>query len=244
MTETIPYGFESFSKKTIEYNSHIITLFSGIVIGFLINYFVTFMIPLPYWYGLGICLSLITVSIYFFLLYSPNASIGKAEEIVPEALHKFLHSYFNKFLTYVQLDWQDYAFHNKAISADGWQAPVRGVVVRTKQISSHQGDIKLEYPFLKIFKCKFEVKIFITSLTKIPEYRKVLITIRVNSLAKIHPKTNLVLKTLGVRLHHAINNPQIVYPNIPEKEWHSILKEIRPSVYKAYVDKKSKTSEN
>lgn len=78
MTEKIPVGFNALSDKMVEYHAHIITLFSGIVIGFL-NYIVAFMIPLPYWSGLAIGLTLLVFSAYLFLLYSPNALVGAAE---------------------------------------------------------------------------------------------------------------------------------------------------------------------
>jgi hypothetical protein len=236
MSETIPSGFQSFSDRTVQYHSHMVALFSGIVIGFLTNYIVTFMVPLPYYYGLGISVMLLVFSAYLFLLYSPDASIGEAHEVVPEALHQFLHSNFDKLLTYIKLDWEGYAFHKKTASAIGWQSPIMGVVVRTKQISSHQGDISLEYPFLRVLRCKFKITIFVTTLSKVPEYRKVVVTIQVNTLGRIHPKSNLLLRTLGIRLNHAITNPQIVYPNMPEQEWHAILKEIRPSVWEAFVN--------
>lgn len=236
MDETIPSGFQSLSEKTVQYHSHIVALFSGIVIGFLTNYLVTFMFPLPYWYGLSVSFVLLALSAYLFLLFSPDASIGDAEEIVPLALHEFLHANFDKLLCYIKLDWEGYAFHKKVVSASGWMASVSGVKVKTTQISAHQGGIELAYPFLRILKCKFKLSIFVTTLTEIPEYRKVIITIQMNALARLHPKSSIVLRTLGIRLHHAITNPQIVYPEIPKEEYHRILKEIRPSVWQAYVN--------
>lgn len=240
MSETISSGFQSLSERTVQYHSHVASLFSGIVIGFLTNYIVTFMFPLPYWYGLGLSFVLLALSVYLFLLYSPDAAIGAAEEVVPQALHEFLHSNFDKLLCYIKLDWEGFAFHKKAVSAIGWQAPVRDVSVRITQISSHQGKITLEYPFMRILKCKFKLNLFVTTLTEVPEYRKVIVAIQMNTFAKIHPKSNLVLRTLGVRLDHAITNPQIVYPNIPTDEYHKILKEIRPSVWQAYVNNPKK----
>jgi hypothetical protein len=240
MNETIPSGFQSLSEKTVQYHSHIVALFSGIVIGFLINYLVTFMFPLPYWYGLSISLVLLALSAYLFLLYSPEASIGNAEEIIPRSLHEFLYANFDKLLDYIKLDWEGYAFHKKVVSASGWMASVSKVKVKTTQISSHQGEIELVYPFLWILKCKFNLGIFVTTLTAVPEYRKVIVTIQMNALARLHPKSDLVLRTLGIRLHHAITNPQIVYPKIPDEEWHKILKEIRPSVWQAYVNDSQK----
>jgi hypothetical protein len=198
------------------------------------------MFPLPYWYGLSISLVLLTLSAYLFLLYSPEASLGNAEEIVPLALHEFLHTNFDKLLGYIKLDWEGYAFHKKVVSADGWMASVNRVKVKTTQISSHQGEIELVYPFLRFLKCKFKLSIFVTALTKVPEYRKVIVTIQMNALARLHPKSDLVLRTLGIRLYHAITNPQIVYPDIPDEEWHKILKEIRPSVWQAYVNDSKK----
>lgn len=240
MGETITSGFQSLSEKTLQYHSHIVALFSGIVIGFLTNYIVTYVFPLPYWYGLGLTFLLLGLSAYLFLLYSPEASIGEAEEIIPLTLHEFLHANFDKLLHYIKLDWEGYAFHKKAVSAIGWMAPVCGVKVNTTQISSHQGEIELTYPFLRVLNCKFKLKVFVTSLTEIPEYRKVMITIQMNGLAKLHPKSDLVLRTLGIRLHHAITNPQIVYPSISDEEYHKILKEIRPSVWQAYVGNRQK----
>lgn len=236
MNETIPSGFQSFSERTASYHSHIVALFSGIVIGFLVNYLVAFMFPLPYWYGLSVSLILLGLSIYLFLLYSPQASRWKAEEIVPQALHEFLHNNFDKLLNYIKQDWEGFSFRKKAVSASGWMAPIGGASVRTIQISSHQDEIELEYPFLRIFRCKFKLRIYVTKLTKVSEYRKVIVTIQINTLARLHPKSDLVLRTLGIRLHHAITNPQIVYPQIPKDEWHKILKEIRPSVWQAYVN--------
>jgi hypothetical protein len=240
MSESIPSGFQSLSERTTQYHSYIVALFSGVVIGFLTNYIVTFMFPLSYWVGLSLCFVLLALSIYLFLLYSPNASIGEAEEIVPQALHEFLHSNFDKLLCYIKLDWEGYAFHKKAVSAIGWQAPISAVKVTTTQISSHQGEIELSYPFLRIFKCKFKLSIFVTTITEIPEYRKVMVAIQMNAFARIHPKSDSVLRTLGIRLEHAITNPQIVYPEIPNEEYHKILKEIRPSVWNAYVNKPKK----
>ena len=235
MIETIPSGFQSISEKVIQYHSHVVALFSGIVIGFLTNYLVIYVFLLPYWYGLSLCFVLLALSAYLFLLYSPEASRGEAEEIVPQTLHEFLHANFGKLLDYIKLDWEGYAFHKKAFSADGWVASVSGVKVKTNQISSHQGEIEFSYPFLRVFKCKFKLIIFVTGLTEVPEYRKVMIAIQMNVLAKLHPKSNLILRTLGTRLHHAITNPQIVYPAISDEEYHKILKEIRPSVWQAYV---------
>jgi hypothetical protein len=234
MSETIPSGFQSISEKVVQYHSHVVALFSGIVIGFLTNYLVTYVFPLPYWYGLSICFILLAFSAYLFLLYSPEASLGEAEEIVPQTLHEFLHANFGKLLDYIKLDWENYAFRGVS-SATGWQAPIKRVQVKTTQISSHQGEIGLSYPFLRVFKCKLKLSIFVTVLTEVPEYRKVMIAIQMNVLAKLHPKSALVLRTLGIRLNHAITNPQIVYPQISDEEYHKILKEIRPSVWQAYV---------
>jgi hypothetical protein len=240
MNETIPSGFQSLSERTVQYHSHVVALFSGIVIGFLTNYLVTFVFPLPYEYGLSVSFVLLALSAYLFLLYSPEASIGDAEEIVPRALHEFLHANFDKLLCYIRLDWEGYAFRKKVVSASGWMASVDGVKVKTTQISAHQGEIELAYPFLRILKCRFKLSIFVTTLTEVPEYRKVIVTIQTNALARLHPKSDLVLRTLGIRLHHAITNPQIVYPEISDEEYHKILKEIRPSVWQAYVNNSQK----
>lgn len=236
MNETIPSGFQSLSEKTVQYHSHIVALFSGIVIGFLTNYLVTFMFPLPFWYGLGVSVALLFLSTYLFLLYSPEASIGDAEAIVPRALHEFLHANFDRLLHYIKLDWEGHAFHKNAIEFRGWMAPISGVQVKTTQISSQQGEIKLVYPFLRILKCTFKLGISVAKLTEIPEHRKVVVIIQMNSLARLHPKSNRVLRTMGIRLHHAITNPQIVYPEISDEEHHRILREIRPSVWQAYVN--------
>lgn len=235
MNQTLPSGFQSVTEKVLQYHSYIVALFSGTVIGFLINYLVTFMFPLPYWQGLILGLVLLVISVYLFLLYLPEASRGATEEVVPETLHEFLHANFDKLLHYIKLDWEGYAFHKKSVSADGWMAPISGVKVKTAQISPHQGKIELSYPFLRVLECKFRIEIFVTTLTKVPEYRKVMVGIQMNFLARLHPKSDLVLRTLGIRLHHAITNPQIVYPEISDEEYHKILKEIRPSIWRAYV---------
>ena len=114
MDSTISSGFQSLSGRTIQYHSHIISLFSGVVIGFLTNYIVTFMLPLPYWAGLSLGFVLLMLSAYLFLLYSPNASIGQAEEIIPKTLHEFLHSNFDKLLSYIKLDWKATLFIKNA----------------------------------------------------------------------------------------------------------------------------------
>lgn len=159
---------------------------------------------------------------------------------MPQPLHEFLHANFAKFLYYLKLDWEGYAFHKNAVSASGWIASIGGVQVKTIQISSHQGEVELSYPFLRFLKCKFKLQIFVTKAPEIPEYRKVMISIEMNALAKLHPKSDLVLRTLGIRLRHAIFNPQIVYPQISDEEYHKILKKIRPSVWRAYVKKSKK----
>lgn len=245
MNGTIPSGFQSLSERTVQYHSHIVALFSGIVIGFLTNYIVSFMFPLPFWFGLSISITLLFLSMYLFLLYSPDASIGDAEEIVPQTLHKFLHTNFDKLLQYIKLDWESYAFHKRVVSASGWMTAVSRVEVNTTQVSAQQGEIELAYPFLRIFRCRFRLRIFVTTLTKIPEYRRVMVTIQMNSLARLHPKSDHVLRTMGIRLHHAITNPQIVYPDIPDEEYNKILKEIKPSVWQAYAgDQKENTQKN
>lgn len=134
------------------------------------------------------------------------------------------------------MDWESYAFKKNAISANSWTAPIDGVNVKVTQISSHQGEIELDWHFLRILKCKLKTSIFVTTLTEIPEYREVIITIQMNLPARLHPKSGSVLRTVGIRLHHAITNPQIVDPNIPNEEYHRILREIRPSVWRAYVE--------
>lgn len=240
MNGNIASDFQSVSEKVSQYHLYIVALFSGVVIGFLTNYLVTYVFPLPFWYGLGLGFLLLMFSVYLFLLYSPEASRGNAEEIVPKTLHEFLHANFDKLLYYIKLDWEGYAFHRNAVSSGGWMAPISGVQVKTTQISSHQGEIELNFPFLRLLKCKFMLRIFVTTLTEIPEYRKVIIGIEMNALAKLHPKSDLVLRTLGIRLRHAIFNPQIVYPKISDKEYHKILKEIRPSVWRAYVKNSKK----
>lgn len=240
MSRDISTDFESVSKRVLQYHSYIVALFSGVVIGFLTNYLVTYVFPLPYWYGLSLSLLLLALSAYLFLLYSPEASRGIAEEIVPKTLHEFFHNNFGKLLLYIKLDWEGYAFHRKAISFTGWTTSISGVQVDITQISSHQAEIEVHFPFLKFLKCKFRLGLFVTTLTEIPEYRKVIVNIEMNTLAKIHPKSDLVLRTLGIRLRHALFNPQIVHPEISDEEFHKILKEIRPSVWQAYVNKPEK----
>jgi Ca2+/Na+ antiporter len=236
MNSDISTDFEYISKKVFQYHSYVVALFSGVVIGFLTNYLVTYVFPLPYLYGLSLTFLLLAFSVYLFLLYSPEASRGHAEEIVPKTLHEFLHNNFGKLLLYIKLDWEGYAFHRKAISSTGWMASISGVQVEITKVSSHQGEIKLYFPFLKLLRCKFLIRLFVTTLTEVPEYRKIIVEIEMNTFAKFHPKSDLILRTLGIRLRHAIFNPQIVDPKISDEEYHEILKEIRPNVWKAYCE--------
>lgn len=240
MNGDVSAGFKSLSEKVIHYHSYIVALFSGVIIGFLTNYLVIYLFPLPYWYGLGLGLVLLAFSVYLFLLYSPEASRGVAEEIIPKTLHEFLHANFDKLLMYIKLDWEGYAFHRKAVSFTGWMASISGVQVKITQLGSHQAEIEVFFPCLRFLKCKFMLRLIVGKLTEIPEYRKVTIEIEMNYLAKLHPKSDLVLRTLGVRLRHAIFNPQVVYPEIADEEYHKILKEIRPSVWRAYVENPKK----
>jgi hypothetical protein len=237
MSLDIPSGFQYLSEKVVQYHSHIVALFSGVVIGLLTNYLITYVFPLPYWVGLSLGFALLIFSAYLFLLYSPEASRGIAEEIVPKTLHEFLHANFDKLLMYIKLDWEGYAFHRKAVSFTGFMASISGVQVKITQLGFHQAEIEVFFPCLRFLKCKFMLRLGVGKLTEIPEYRKVTIRIEMNYLAKLHPKSDLVLRTLGIRLHHAIFNPQIVYPQISDEEYHKILKEIRPSVWRAYVEK-------
>ncbi len=237
MSDTIHSGFHSLSEKTTQYHSHIISLFSGVIIGFLTNYLVNFMFPLPYWYGLGLSFILLIFSIYLFLLYSPETSIGYAEQIIPQTLHEYYHSNFKKLLGYIKEDWEGYAFHKNS-TAPNWQAPISNAKVIIRQISSHQGNITLEYPFIYILKCRFKIILFITALTEVPEYRKVTVSIQMNICAKVHPKSDHVLRTLGDRLYHAVTNPQIFDSEMPDEQWHKILKEVKPQVWEAYVNRK------
>jgi hypothetical protein len=89
---------------------------------------------------------------------------------------------------------------------------------------------------MKFLKCKFSLALFITKLTEIPEYREVQVSISMNKLARIHPKTDLVLRTIGIRLRHALFNPQVVYPKISDEEYYKILEEIRPNVWETYCN--------
>jgi hypothetical protein len=181
---------------------------SGIVIGILTNYLITYVFPLPFWYGLILCIILLSLSFYGFLLYSPQIIYGQAIETIPKTLHEFLHRNFGKLLLYIKLDLEGYAFHKNAVSYDGFMA------------------ITLEYPFFRYFKCRITLRIFVTSLrTKL---RKVIIDIELNRLARLHPKSDQILHTIGKRLFLAIQNPQIVNPNISDEEFKKILKELRP----------------
>ena len=240
MSGDISTGFKSISERVVQFHSYAVALFSGVVIGFLTNYLVTYVFHLPDWLGVGLSLSFLVLSIYLFLLYSPEASGGFAEEIVPKSLHEFIHNNFDKLLGYIQSDWQGYAFHGNLLTHRGWTTPINGAKVKINQISSHQGEIELTFPFLKYLKCKFRLGIFVTTLTEIPEYRKVNVNIKLNTLARIHPKSDLVLRTLGIRLRHVLFNPQIVYPKISDEEYHKILKEIRPNVWEVYCNKPKK----
>lgn len=236
MSGDISTGFKSISERVVQYHSHVVALFSGVVIGFLTNYLVTYVFPLPNWLGIGLSLSFLVLSVYLFLLYSPEASGGFAEEILPRSLHEFFHNNFEKLLVYIQLDWKDYAFYGNLLAYSGWTSPMNGVEVDITRTSSHQGEIELTFPFLKFLKCKFSLALFITRLTEIPEYRQVKVSISMNKFARIHPKTDLVLRTLGIRLRHALFNPQIVDPKISDEEYNKILKEIRPNVWEAYCN--------
>ena len=240
MNGNISAGFESFSERVTHYHAYIVALFSGVIIGFLTNYLVIYLFPLPYWHGLGLGLVLLALSVYLFLLYSPEASRGIAEEIVPKTLHEWLHANFDKLLAYIKLDWEGYAFHRKAVSFTGWMASVSGVQVKITKLGSHQGEIEVCFPCLRFLKCRFMLRLVVGKLAgkhaEISEYRKVTTQIEMNFLAKLHPKSDLVLRTLGVRLRHAIFNPQVVDPEISDEEYHKILKDIRPSVWRAYVE--------
>ena len=41
---------------------------------------------------------------------------------------------------------------------------------------------------------------------------------------------------MGIRLRHALFNPQVVYPIISDEEYYKILEEIRPNVWEAYCN--------
>ena len=64
-----------------------------------------------------------------------------------------------------------------------------------------------------------------------------------NSLGRLHPKSDLILRTLGIRSHHAITKLQVVCPEISNEKYGKILKELKTSVYQAYqVDSKNRAS--
>ena len=240
MSGDISTDFKLLSERVVNYHSYIVALFSGVVIGFLTNYLVTYVFRLPDWLGVGLSLSFLFLSVYLFLLYSPEASGGFAEENVPKSLHEFFHNNFDKLLSYIKLDLEGYAFHGNLLTHRGWTAPIIGAKVEINQIGSHQGTIVLTFPFLKYLKCKFRLGLFVTTLTEIPEYRKVNVNISINTIARIHPKSDLVLRTLGIRLRHALFNPQIVDPKMSDDEYNKILKEIRPNVWEVYCNKPKK----
>jgi len=51
-----------------------------------------------------------------------------------------------------------------------------------------------------------------------------------NRLARLHPKSDQILRTVGIRLRHAIFNPQLVNPEIADEVYKKILKDIRPYI--------------
>ena len=228
MERNISSDLESFSNRVLQYHSYVVSLMSGIVIGMITNYLITYVFLLPYWYGLVLCIILLALVTYAFLLYSPQIIRENAVETVPKTLHKFLHHNFGKLLSYMQLDLEGFAFHKKVVSYNGFMAPVKGVQVKTSQISSHQGNVNLEYPFFGPLKCKIALQIFVTSLRS--KLRKVIINIEINRLARLHPKSDQVLRTVGIRVRHAILNPQLVNPEISDEEYEQILKDIRPYI--------------
>ena len=116
------------------------------------------------------------------------------------------------------MDLEGNAFYGNIVTPTGWRVPISGVSVNINQISSHQGEVQLSFPFLRYLKCEFRIKLFVTTLTEIPEDRKVHVYIEMNNFAKIHPKSALVLRSLGVHLEYAIFTPQRVYPEIPDEE--------------------------
>lgn len=219
MERNISSDFETFSDRVLRYHSHIVSLASGIVIGMITNYLITYVFPLPYWYGLGLSIIMLALSTYVFSLYSPQVSRGQAIETVPRSLHEFLHRNFDRLLVYIEYDLERFAFHKKS-----------KVQVKTSQISSHQGDVALEYPFFGPFKCRITLGIFVTSLEV--KLRKVIISIRMNLLARLHPKSDQILRTVGINVRHAIFNPQLVNTGIADEEYMKILKDIRPYVLK------------
>lgn len=218
--------FEAFSNRVLQYHSHIVSLISGIVIGILTNYFITYVFPLPYWYGLILSILLLISSSYVFLLYSPQIIRGQAVETIPKTLHEFLHRNFDNLLSYIRLDLEGFAFHKKVRSYNAFMASISGVRVETSQVSSHQGDVNVEYPFFKYFKCKISLHIFVTSLNV--KLREVIIGIDMNRLARLHPKSDQILRTLGKRVLHAILNPQLINPQMSDEELLKILKDLRP----------------
>ena len=220
--------FKSFADRILQYHSHIVSLMSGIVIGMITNYLIIHVFPLPQWYGLALCILLLVLSTYVFSLYSPQIIRGNAVETIPTSLHEFLHHNFGRLLSYIQYDLERFAFHKKAVSPNGWTADVKGVRVKTSQVSSHQGNVNLMYPFLGRFKCKITLKIFVTSLRV--QLRKVIISIEMNRLARLHPKSDQILRTVGIRVRHAIFNPQLVNPEIADEVYKKILKDIRPYI--------------
>ena len=240
MSGDISTDFKSVSERVVQYHSHVVALFSGVIIGFLTNYLVTYVLGIESSLGLVLGLAFLGLSVYLFLLYSPEASGGFAQEIVPKSLHEFFHNNFYKLLRYIQSDWEGYAFHGNLLTHRGWTTPIIGAKVKVNQIGSHKGEIELTFPFLKYLKCKFRLGLFVTTLTEIPEYRTVNVNIKMNTFARIHPKSDLVLRTLGMRLRHALFNPQIVDPKISDDEYRKILKEIRPNVWDFYCNKPEK----
>jgi hypothetical protein len=240
MSGDISTGFKSVSERVVQFHSYVIALLSGVVIGFFTNYLITYIFHLPNWLGIGLSLSFLGLSLYLFLLYSPEASGGFAEEIVPKSLHEFFNNNFDKLLGYIKFDWEGYAFHGNLLTFRGWTKPISGVKVEINKIGSHQAKIILTFPLLKYIKCKFRLKLFISTLTEIPEDRTVNVNIRMNIFARLHPKSDIILHTLGIRLRHVLFNPQIVDPKISDKDYYKILKEIKPSVWEVYGNKPNK----
>lgn len=122
MERNLSSDFEAFSNRVLQYHSHIVSLISGIVIGILTNYFITYVFPLPYWYGLILSILLLILSSYVFLLYSPQIIRGQAVETIPKTLHEFLYRNFDNLLSYIRLDLEGFAFHKKVRSYNAFMA--------------------------------------------------------------------------------------------------------------------------
>ena len=223
MQNEIISGFNSFSDEVLQYHSYIVSLTSGIIIGLITNYIITYFTPINSFFNLFLNFLALIVAVYLTLIYSPNIIRKGVYYPIPRSLSKFLKENYTKFLVGVRLDLDWYAFQDDFPSFNHYNIKENVSIESGDDDAKYPWQMVVTYSFLRFFKCKINLNI---NVIESKRFNSVNVEIELNRCARLHPKTDRILKTIGARISSLVNNPQIINPKITNDEFKRIMDEL------------------